>query len=455
MPRNQVSDPQTEGRILLAINAFNQGQFPSLRAAAKAYDVPPATTQRRAHGRPSRRECRPNSQKLTSTEESALENWIISLDTRGFPPRVSTVQQMADLLLAARTKMDPSVIPPTVGKNWTRNFIDRHDTLKSKFSRKYDYQRAKNEDPVIIRDWFQRVQQIIQEFGILEQDIYNFDETGFQMGVISTAKVVTRRETKGRPTLTQPGNREWVTALETIRADGTTIPPMIIFAGKVHISTWYDEKQLPVNWTIGLSETGWTNDALGLIWLRDIFDKYTRNQTIGRHRLLILDGHGSHFTAEFHRFCEDNAIILLCLPAHSSHLLQPLDVGCFSVLKRSYGRITEGWMRRGINHIDKQDFLTIYPTARTESQSANNIFSAFRATGIVPYDPDQVLSRLHISLRTPSPPPRAPSPFTAATPYDISQLRQQSDILQQMLSQGSHSPSSPAKQALSQIIKGC
>jgi hypothetical protein len=61
------------------------------------------------------------------------------------------------------------------------------------------------------------------------------------MGVISTAKIVTRAEIRGRPTLTQPGNREWVTVIETIHADGTTILSMIIFAGKVYISTWYDE----------------------------------------------------------------------------------------------------------------------------------------------------------------------------------------------------------------------
>jgi hypothetical protein len=152
MRHKRVCDPQTEGRVLLAINAFNQGQFPSLRAAAKAYDVPPATAQRRADGRPSRRECQPNSRKLSSTEESALENWIISLDTRRFPPRISAVRDMADLLLAARRITDLSVIPPTVSQNWAKNFINTHDTLKSKFSCKYDYQRAKNKDPAVIRD---------------------------------------------------------------------------------------------------------------------------------------------------------------------------------------------------------------------------------------------------------------------------------------------------------------
>lgn len=277
------------------------------------------------------------------------------------------------------------------------------------------------------------------------------------MGVLATTKVVTRVETRGRPSLVQPGNREWVTAIETIRADGTTIPPMIIFQGKYHISTWYD-KELPQDWLIALSDKGWSNDALGLVWLREIFNKYTRGCTVGIYRLLILNGHGSHITAEFHSFCEQNQIILLCQPPHSSHLLQPLNVGCFSVLKRVYGRIVGDWMRLGIHYIDKQDFLEMYVRARAESQSASNIASSFRATGLVPYDPDQVLSRLHISFRTPTPPPArtTPSPYTAATPHDISQLQQQADILQQLLRERrTHSPSSPAKQALDQIIKGC
>jgi hypothetical protein len=90
---------------------------------------------------------------------------------------------------------------------------------------------------------------------------------------------------------------------------------------------------------------------------------------------------------------------------HSSHLLQPLDVGCFSVLKRSYGRQIEGLMRNGVNHIDKQDFLEAYYTAHTETMNQANIHSSFAATGVVPYDPERVLTKLNTQLRTPTPPP--------------------------------------------------
>jgi hypothetical protein len=73
MPHKRISDPRTEGRVLLAIDAFKKGQFASIRAAATAYDAPYTTTLRRAQGRLPRRECQLNGRKLSSTEELALE----------------------------------------------------------------------------------------------------------------------------------------------------------------------------------------------------------------------------------------------------------------------------------------------------------------------------------------------------------------------------------------------
>lgn len=112
---------------------------------------------------------------------------------------------------------------------------------------------------------------------------------------------------------------------------------MVIFEGKVHISTWYIET-LPLNWTIAVSANGWTDDSLGFTWLTDVFQKHTKNRTKGVYRLLILDRHGNHSTPEFNLFCKEHSIITLCIPPHSSHLLQPLDISCFAVIKQSYGK---------------------------------------------------------------------------------------------------------------------
>jgi hypothetical protein len=137
------------------------------------------------------------------------------MDTRGAAPRLATIGEMANILLAARGSQPP----PTVGKNWPSKFVQRRDELRSRFSRRYDYQQALNEDPKTIRAWFTTVQSVIDENGIQAEDIYNFDETGFAIGLISSQKVVTRAEYYGKRSILQTGNREWVTAVEAIYAD--------------------------------------------------------------------------------------------------------------------------------------------------------------------------------------------------------------------------------------------
>ena len=89
-------------------------------------------------------------------------------------------------------------------------------------------------DPVQIQGWFRFIQNTVAKYGILQEDIYNFDETGFQIGVISTSKVVTRSQRKGRAKTKQPGNRKWVTVVNTISACGWVVPAFIIFEAKLH-----------------------------------------------------------------------------------------------------------------------------------------------------------------------------------------------------------------------------
>ncbi|KAL1953725.1 hypothetical protein VTO42DRAFT_2324 [Malbranchea cinnamomea] len=214
------------------------------------------------------------------------------------------------------------------------------------------------------------------------------------MGVIATAKVVTWSEGTLRLKHVQPGNTEWVTIVEGVNATGWSLPPLIILTGKRHQASWY-ENRLPETWRIETSEPGWINEKLGLIWLKEVFDKGTPARTMGQYGLLILDGHGSHNGPEFDQFCLENSIIPLYMPGHSSHLLQPLDVGCYSPLKQVYKKEVEKQMRLGFNHIDKDEFLTIYSSIRPAVLSEKNIQSGFRAPGIAPYDPEQVLAQLN------------------------------------------------------------
>ncbi|KAF4306716.1 hypothetical protein GTA08_BOTSDO06117 [Botryosphaeria dothidea] len=283
------------------------------------------------------------------------------------------------------------------------NFIRRTPELKAQRSRAYNRQRALNEDYKVISQWFKLVSSIKEKYGIQDEDSYNFNEIGFMIGVILAQSVVTGSDRRGRPKVVQPGNREWVTVIQGINAAGWAIPPFIIFAGKHHLSTWYKGNDIPRDWAIGLRDNGWTNNELGVAWLKH-FNAHTKTRTVGTHRLLVIDGHESHISLEFQEICKENNIITLYMPPHSSHLLQPLDVGCFSLLKKAYGRQIESLARNHINHITKLEFLPAFKAAFDESITEKNICASFRGVGLMPHNPDAVLLKLDVQLRTPSPP---------------------------------------------------
>ena len=92
------------------------------------------------------------------------------------------------------------------------------------------------------------------------------------------------------------------------------------------------------------------------------------------------------------------------MPPHSSHLLQPLDVVPYSLLKRHYGDGISLLARSRIHHINKETFLPAFKVAFEKTFTAENVRAGFRGAGLVPFDPDAVLSKLNIQLRTPTPP---------------------------------------------------
>ena len=97
--------------------------------------------------------------------------------------------------------------------NWLNTFIKRTLRLQVKLRRTYECQRKLYEDPQIIRAWFELVRNTINKYGITLEDIYNFDEAGFQMGQISASRVVTDIERLGRLKQVKLTNTEWVTLI--------------------------------------------------------------------------------------------------------------------------------------------------------------------------------------------------------------------------------------------------
>ena len=162
---------------------------------------------------------------------------------------------------------------------------------------------------------------------ILDEDIYKMDEKGFMMRVAASAKVVISKHEK-QAFSAQPGNREWVSLIESICTTGRTLPLFVIFKGVNKQKAWYDALE-DIDTEIATSENGWTDNELGLDWLKKSFEPATAKYLQGEYRLLIVDGHASHISTEFIKFCNEKKIILLCLPPHTTHMLQPLDMSVF------------------------------------------------------------------------------------------------------------------------------
>jgi hypothetical protein len=202
-----------EARILLAIEAIRSSRKISRRSAVKIYQVPYTTLSERMAGISPRTETRPNCSKLSRLEEEVIIQRILDLDSRGFAPRLASVEDMANYILESRGGK-------RVGKLWAHRFVQRQPDLKTRFNRVYDFQRALCEDPEILGAWFRLVENMRAKYGVTDSDFYNFDETGFMMGVICPAMVVTRADRRGRGKAVQPGNREWATAIACINSEG-------------------------------------------------------------------------------------------------------------------------------------------------------------------------------------------------------------------------------------------
>ena len=168
---------------------------------------------------------------------------------------------------------------------------------------------------------------------ILPGNVYNMDETGVMLSMLSSVKVLVG---KGN-TRSYRGvrvKRTMVTAIECIVADGRCLDPMIIQPAATHRANW---TTYPTpGWVHACSDSGFTDSYISLQWLKLVFDPLTKQRANKRPRILVWDGFGTHETLEILEVCFENNITVCRMPSHTSHKLQPCDVEVFVSLKTAY-----------------------------------------------------------------------------------------------------------------------
>jgi len=204
----------------------------------------------------------------------------------------------------------------------------------------------------------------------------------------------------------QDGSREFISLLACACADGSALPPALIYQGTSRDlqSTWVQDLKEGEEAYFASAANGWSSDAMGLAWLKR-FDQHTAQKS-SRHRLLIVDGHSSHVNMAFINAVDKLRIILLVFPPHTTHQLQPLDVALFSPLSNAYStemtRITHGG--QGWVSMTKRSFWSVFKVAWDCSFTSKNIEKAFEATGIWPFNPSKRLKKLALATDCPSTP---------------------------------------------------
>ena len=381
-PPLAITMSNKEEDIQNALTDLSTKRFRSIRQSAAFHNVKKSTLAHRARGRPARTTIDPNSQRLSSTQEQVLVQWIQDLQRVYMTPNYIKIRFVVTQILRKNGDSRP------LGKHWITNFRKRHPQLRSGYSRSMEMKRLVALSPDMVELHFNEIAQLKLQYQVDSSRIHNMDEKGFQMGQHSGDYTVFDA-LLGPPLAPSTGITQWVTIIECITADGTSLKPYVIFMGQEPETGWWPATECLQDWVWAFSPKGWTDNELGVDWLKKVLIPHTTQSD--QHHILILDGHDSHETDQFQWHCLQHRIHLVWLPPHTSHKLQPLDVGPFSSLASHYGQAVHKYTPTGYATINRATFTMLYTEVRLSAMTERNIRAGWKRAGIDPWDVDRIL----------------------------------------------------------------
>ena len=411
----------TEQQLQKAISHAQKDPTIPRRRIAALYEVNVTTMNRRIAGTQLTRAAAHRDVQLFSPgEEKAIADHCGVMADLGFPVSHDLLRKIAQDMVNSRNQ------PPTgkgkgkgavkshiqtlngqnfevhtVGVHWVDRFLRRNPRFKKRYVRYQERARqAASNDQESVTCFLRMLDKLRRRYKVEPEDIWNCDEKGITMGRQQVRRVAIVRNSNKQATKVTEGSREFCSVLDTINAAGSVIPPFIVWAGKTHRQGYYNQDD-DRDATFAVSESGYMDDELGMLYISQHFEPHTRravndsdtaaNSAI-RPRILIVDGHSSHVCWPVVQFALDHNIHLIQLPSKSTHILQPLDVGCFALLQVAYERHLDEWLdQHPFGVIRKVDFLDLLFTARSEVYTVATVKKAWLASGCWPVDIDKVV----------------------------------------------------------------
>ena len=256
-------------------------------------------------------------------------------------------------------------------------------------SQPLSYYQATAANKEIVDDFFAKLGAIYARLNLLSKpmQIFNIDETGISV-VHKTGKVICQLGRKNVWSVTSGEKGKTHTVITCVSASGFVIPPMMIYPRK-RMNEKLKQGAVPET-LFECSDSGWINEELYVKWFKFFLTKIPPTRPV----LLIEDGHSSHVSIDVIKLARDNGIHLLCLPAHTTHMLQPLDVGVFKSLKSNYSVVCKKYLSNHPGQVITTDVLaSLLAQAWPESVTPINVMSGFRKCGIYPLNPGEISDR--------------------------------------------------------------
>lgn len=381
----------SEENMQLAMKAFKVDGMP-LSTAAKTFSVPRNTLRRRVV---SNTNIPKFGQHTTFTKEIELQlvDHLLKLDSIGYGLTYKELRSLAyRYAFSNGIKHNFNNELQVAGKDWIRGFLSRHKNLSLRVAEGLSHARAKGMTKEKIAVFYNNLSTLMDELSLWDKPshIYNCDETGLQL-IYKPRKVITMRGKRDVVSQTNCEKGETVSVMACVSATGQYVPPFVVMKGQRYNDNF--ELGMPSGTKIVLSESGYMK------WeqFSQFLDHFIAVKPSGPV-ILILDGHGSH--------CSDpptlekavaNNVHLLCLPPHSTHRLQPLDVALFAPLKTFYNDGCRRHLRRNPGKgINKVAFGSIFAEAWNRAATVGNAVHGFNACGIHPFNPDRLPDHVFI-----------------------------------------------------------
>lgn len=196
----------------------------------------------------------------------------------------------------------------------------------------------------------------------------------------------------------QDSNHEFISLLACVAAIGKTIPPVLIYKGASGSlqGTWVEDITSQSSTYFALTENGWSSIAIGLVWLQKVFERHTKPASSRTKSLLLVDGHSIHVNMAFINWADNHGIVIMILPPHSTHRLQPLDVGLFGPLSSFYSDELNNLLAKGggLVSMSKRLFHGLFEKAWKKAFTEVNTQHAFEKPGVWHIDGTDMIARV-------------------------------------------------------------